>query len=159
VLATEAPAGAKRCEEVGVGYCTPGAAPCRVAGSADFPLASAEDAAKTIVLPLASSSSGPAAAFAEGGNVYVRGSGDTSRHLVCEVMQLAPGRATAGETIYGCLHDPSYTPAPAVGGWCYSTDPAVIGATCLARGTTGKVHVVGDATPRPGSEVFMMCKK
>jgi hypothetical protein len=161
-FAADTVSGKGRCEEIGGGYCTPGAAPCRVDGT-DYPPVTPEIAAAQLNLPITSRGSDGVAiaektqATASGGNVYVAAS-DGKRHLVCESMQLAGGRV-APETTKACVHDPSFDLPAGQGGWCYSKDPAIVGEACLARKAPGTVRFFGDSNPKNGSEVFRFCIK
>jgi len=158
-FATDTVSGKGKCEEIGAGYCTPGAAPCRVEGS-DYPPVAPEIAATQLLLPITSVATDGSAktektqSVVEGGNVYVTAS-DGKRHLVCESMQLAGGRV-APTTTAACVHDPAFDLPAGQGGWCYSKDPAVVGK-CLDRGAPGTVRFFGDINPKNGSEVFRVC--
>lgn len=92
--------------------------------------------------------------FVDGDNVVVRGS-DGKKRLVCELRQLRdrvdPAAASA------CRSDPKY--APAGGGYCYSSDPAMIGDVCLHQGAASTLRFVGDVQPKQGSEIFPVCGK
>ncbi|MBI2393671.1 MAG: hypothetical protein HYV09_29115 [Deltaproteobacteria bacterium] len=152
--------GVARCEDIGKGYCTPGAAPCRVEGS-DYPPLAPEMAAAQLALPITVTGADGAprtqttpATFADG-NVYVEGK-DGKRHLVCEMMQLAGGRAPDAD-LQACLHDEKLTTPSTGGGWCYTTDPKVLGSHCVASGAPGKMRFLGDVEPKNGSEVFTVC--
>ncbi len=94
-------------------------------------------------------------AFVDGENVIVRAS-DGTKHLVCELLQLSADRTDAA-TSTACRTDPSY--APAGGGYCYSSDPAMIGDVCLRSGATSTLRFVGDVQPKVGSEIFPVCGK
>ena len=153
--------GGKACEAIGKGYCTPGAKPCRVDGS-DYPPISPDAAASQLNLPITvvDSKTGVATsektqAVASGGNVYATGS-DGKKHLVCEQQQLV-GRGIDPATTAACLKDPTFTLAAGSGGWCYSTDPAVVGDACIKIGAPGTIRFEGDTQPRNGSEVFTLC--
>ena len=142
------------CEAMGAGYCTPGAAPCRAT-----PI-SPSDAAKQLTLPLTVSTGGGSvteavAAYPEGGSVFARGS-DGVAHLLCEELQLV-GRGLDPSTTNACLHDPAFALPAGRGGWCYATDPAVVGDACLKSGSPGTIRFEGDVQPKNGSEVFTMC--
>jgi hypothetical protein len=158
--AATGPHGETRCEAIGhtrAGYCTPGAAPCRVAGS-DFPPVSASDAAAGFVLSLtvtrpdgSTVSESVSPALATDGNVYAIGS-DGVRHLVCEERQLT------GADLTSCVSNPSFTTSSG-GGWCYSTNPAVLGAACVSLGVAGTLRFVGTNKPGAASDVFAVCKR
>jgi hypothetical protein len=147
------PHGAARCEDLGggkPGYCTPGAAPCRLAGGT-FPPQTAEAAAgqTTVALTLVDPATGGTRtervqALASGGNVYATATNGV-KHLVCETLQLAGNPAVDAATQSGCLHDASFAlPASLAGGWCYATDAALIGARCSAKGAYGTMREYGD---------------
>lgn len=151
--------GKGRCEDIGKGYCTPGAAPCREENSF-YPPVSPEVAATQITLPITvASKDGPigvsTGARAEGANLYITGT-DGRKHLVCEMRQLAGSRAPANDA-QSCASDPKFGTPSTGGGWCYTTDPKVVGERCLASGSKGKVRFLGDAEPKNGSEVFTVC--
>lgn len=147
------------CEALGPGVCTPGAAPCRVPGS-EFPPTDPTTTAEALrlAIPVTDESGFTGTettnAVAEAGNVYAIGS-DGKRHLVCELMQLAGGRVPQAVTA-ACVGDRSWSPVD-VGGWCYSTDPDVVGETCAKRGAPATVRFFGAARRRPGSEVHAIC--
>lgn len=151
--------GKGRCEDIGKGYCTPGAAPCREENSF-YPPVAADVAAGQLNLPISvQSKDGPVAistpARAEGGNVYLTGN-DGKKHLVCELRQLAGARAPEADA-RACVSDPKFFTPSVGGGWCYTNDATVVGERCLARGAKGKVRFLGDAEPKNGSEVFTVC--
>jgi len=151
--------GKTRCEDIGAGYCTPGSEPCRRAGSEFPPITPDEAASKLKVTITAVSTAGVATqetvqTFAEAGNVFARAS-DGKKHLICEVMQLAQDRVSPSETTR-CTNDESYTPSVG-GGWCYTTNPALVSDLCIRRGVSGKLRFVGAAAPKSGSELFALC--
>ena len=153
--------GKSRCEELGKGYCTPGAEPCRIANS-DYPPLTPEEAAAQLYLPISARSLDGVArdqsrrAYAKSQSVFVDGA-DGRTHLVCELMQLAGGRVSAAQTA-ACTHDPSFSIAPgAGGGFCYARDAAVVGEGCRHLGAAGKIRFVGDVTPTAAAEVFTYC--
>jgi hypothetical protein len=153
-----------RCEDIGGGYCTPGSAPCRVAGSSHPPV-DVPTAAAGLVLPIGvtfpdgTRSQRHCPAYAQNGNVYVGGGDDplaatdgcgTLKHLVCEVHQLNDDAR--------CLNDKTYTIDPATGGgWCYSTNADVVGPACLKIGAPGTLRFLGGAVPKDGSEEITVC--
>ena len=158
-FATDTFDGKGRCEDIGKGYCTPGAAPCREENSF-YPPVSPQLAATQITLPITvQSKDGPVgmstAATAEGSNVYITGN-DGKKHLVCEMRQLAGSRAPASDAV-ACASDPKFGTPSTGGGWCYTSEPKVVGDRCLASGAKGKVRFLGDAEPKNGSEVFTVC--
>ena len=110
-FATDEVAGKTSCEEIGKGYCTPGATPCRVAGS-DYPPISPYDAASQLNLPIRVTGSDGVTvdkrtpAHVEGRSVFLSAN-DGKKHLVCEVMQLAGGRVEPKVT-NACVHDPAF---------------------------------------------------
>ncbi|GAC1525982.1 MAG: hypothetical protein NVS3B10_24580 [Polyangiales bacterium] len=153
--------GKARCEDLGKGYCTPGAEPCRIANS-DYPPLRPEEAAAQLYLPISARSKDGVArdqsrrAYAKDQSVLVEGA-DGRTHLVCELMQLAGGRVSAAQTAE-CTHDPSFSIAPGTGGgFCYARDPAVVGEACRHVGASGKIRFVGDVTPTAAAEVFTYC--
>ncbi len=152
--------GRTRCEDIGRGYCTPGAWPCRLEGS-DYPPVAPEIAATQLTLPISVMGSDGMSkpmstkASVDNGNVYAVAE-DGKKHLLCEMMQLAGGRVSAEET-NACLTDPKFTTPASGGGWCYTSDPAVVGEHCLANGSPGKMRFLGDVEPKNGSEVFTVC--
>jgi len=147
--------GRTRCEDIGRGYCTPGSAPCRVEGS-EYPPVAPETAAAQLTLPITTvDGPQPTRASVENGNVYAVGD-DGKKHLLCEMMQLAGGRVSVSETT-ACLTDPMFTKPAAGGGWCYTSNPKVVGEYCLANGSRGKMRFLGDVEPKNGSEVFTVC--
>jgi hypothetical protein len=162
VMATDkGPNGEASCEAIGSGtgkgYCTPGSAPCRVDGSIFAPL-KASDAAAAGSFTLTETPPGGAAtskveqAFVgSDGNVYVTGSLDGKRHLVCEERQLT------GADGKSCRTDPSYMPPTGAGGYCYSTTASVIGAKCVAEEAQGTIKFRGTNVPNAGSQVFTSC--
>jgi hypothetical protein len=146
------PRGASRCEEIGGAlhpFCTPGASPCRRDGGG-FPIDAPEKAAERMWVF-------GAEPFVEDGNLYVWL--DTSkRALLCEVRQLVGDPSVDGGSQTRCLTDPDFDmPAGAGGGFCYSGDPAIVGATCVALGVRGAVRVVGDAKYQPGEIDLAAC--
>jgi len=147
--------GRTRCEDIGRGYCTPGAAPCRLEGS-DYPPVAPESAAAQLTLPITVGGKPEATqAKVENGNVYAVGD-DGKKHLLCEMMQLAGGRVPASETS-SCLTDPKFLAPASGGGWCYTSDPTVVGEYCRTHGAPGKMRFLGDVEPKNGSEVFTVC--
>lgn len=158
-FATDTFEGKGACAEIGKGYCRPGDAPCREETSF-YPPIDAEAAAKQVTLPITvQTKDGPraisTAARAENGNVYITGD-DGKKHLVCEMRQLAGTRAPEADA-RSCTSDPKFTAPSTGGGWCYTSDPRVVGERCLAGGAKGKVRFLGDAEPKNGSEVFTVC--
>ncbi len=146
------------CEEIGDGYCTPGAFPCRIEGTSLPPVPAKHAAAQ---LTLSISVAHPdgrrvekTQAIEENGNVYVVGSDDV-KHLVCETKQLAGGRVPDADA-KACVSDPKWTPKEG-GGWCYTTDPTAMGSRCVDAGGSGKIRFFGATEPKNGSEVFTMC--
>ena len=155
--------GKTRCEDLGKGYCTPGQTPCRQEGT-QYPPLTPEEAAAQLELPVMSvdaqgvATDAQRAAYVSNGNVYVDGA-DGKTHLVCELMQLAGGRVDDAQT-QSCEHDPTFSiAAGAGGGFCYSSDPAVVGAGCTKQGATGTIRFVGDVEPAPGAELYTYCVK
>jgi hypothetical protein len=153
--------GHARCEEISHdqgGYCTPGAAPCRTE-----PL-STDAAAAQLQLQLGvTHADGTYAvemvqgAVAADGNVYAETS-DGRRHLVCETRQLAADPAISDADKQACKSDAAFTlQGTAGGGWCYSTEPSIVGAKCEAKGATGKIRFFGSVQPHPGSDLFRVC--
>jgi len=146
----------KRCEELGKGLCTPGAAPCRREGTSYPPMPVEKVAAQT-ALPIAvidvegGTRTEFARTFVANGNVYVEGS-DRRRHPVCELEQFS------GAELLACINEPTFTVDPAVdGGFCYSQVPEVVGAQCKKLGSPGTIRFFGGATPRNGSQMFTFC--
>ncbi len=150
----------KKCEDIGKGLCTPGAAPCRREGS-DYPPVSPDQAAAQLNLPItvvgtdgtASSTQTQAAFDAASGNVYVTGA-DGKQHLVCELEQLQDAAQQS------CITDPNFSIDPAAGGgWCYSSGDNLqkVAPQCIKLGAPGTVRFFGGAEPRNGSEVFTYC--
>ncbi|MBK7395198.1 MAG: hypothetical protein IPJ34_02560 [Myxococcales bacterium] len=149
------PAG-KTCETLtgvggGTGYCTPGSAPCRKEGDFLGP-SDKEMAARQLAIRLGAEI---AQATVEGENVIVRGS-DGTKHLVCELLQLSADRTDAA-TSTACRTDQGFSPPG--GGYCYSSDPAMIGDVCLHQGAASTLRFVGDVQPKAGSEIFPVCGK
>lgn len=158
-FATDTFEGKGRCEDIGKGYCTPGTAPCREESSF-YPPVDLSIAATQITLPITvQSKDGPVASSTastpENGNLYVTGA-DGKKHLICEMRQLAGTRAPASDA-NACSSDPKFATPSVGGGWCYTTEPKVVGDRCLATGAKGKVRFLGDAEPKNGSEVFTVC--
>ncbi|GAC1584640.1 MAG: hypothetical protein NVS3B20_14500 [Polyangiales bacterium] len=169
----------KTCEGIGKGYyCTPGAEPCRVKGS-DYPPISPAEAALQFNLKIQVQDKKSGLAIEDkvqaifdpaSGNVYASSEKDGSQHLVCEILQLSsdnPLSNVSPAEAKSCLSDPAYgdakPPTPG-GGWCYTSDPAVVdlpGTSCLKRGAPGEVRFFGPAAdrkiPQNGSEVFTLC--
>lgn len=147
--------GGKRCEELGRGLCTPGAELCRARGG-PFPPVAVDEAAAQLNLPITVvTDSGPrpsqTQATTENGNVYVVGN-DGRKHLVCELQQFS------GDTHRACATDPDFSvDVTKIGGWCYSTDPAIVGEECRKIGAPQTLRFFGGAEPRRGSEVFPYC--
>jgi hypothetical protein len=148
-----------KCEAVGKGLCTPGAAPCRREGT-DYPPISPEAAALQLNLPITVVGadgvgvSKTTQAVVENGNVYVIGedSPTPKKHLVCELEQLQ------GPAQQSCINDQAFTIATGTGGgWCYSQKPDIVGEQCIKRGAPGTIRFFGGAEPRNGSEVFTYC--
>ncbi len=168
------PSGVAFCEQLNgdaaTGYCTPGAAPCRFAvdssgRNSDSPPVDAEKAVAQVQLTVtvvdpatgaATTESVAPLADASDGNVYATGS-DGVRHLVCEALQLVGNPTAPAAEQSACLHDPAFTPAAGSGGWCYSTEPTVVGAGCRAAGSIGKVRLLGSVHAAPGAELFTLC--
>ncbi len=157
-FADAAPGGKGKCEDIGKGYCTPGAAPCRVDGSLTFPVLPPDAAAGqlnlniTIVKVVGAGTIAvqeKVQATSDGGNVYAAGS-DGKKHLVCEMQEI--------NTTTACLNDPAFTLPPGQGGWCYTTAEAVVGDACRKIGAVGSIRFNGDTQPKNGSEVFTLCQ-
>jgi hypothetical protein len=174
VFGTAQPKGAARCEALNgagkSGYCTPGAAPCRFAvdskgNQSDYPPVSADAAAKQLSLSLSVIDAATGAARTElvspaadpDGNVYATGS-DGIRHLVCETLELAGNPTIPAAEQTACLKDPTFTLTDGSGGWCYSTDAAVVGTKCIAAGALGTMRYFGSVQDDvPGAEMFTLC--
>jgi hypothetical protein len=155
--------GKTRCEDVGKGYCTPGTKPCRLEGS-NYPPIDLETAAGQLNLPISSvdpdgvTTKTHAQAYVKDGNIYLDGD-DGLKHLVCEMMQLAGGRVPEADAT-SCRTNKDFTIEPGTGGgYCYSTEPTVIGNACKAQGSIGTMRFLGDVDPKGGSEVFTLCIK
>ncbi len=171
-FATDKPKGARSCADLSngkQGYCTPGAAPCRFETDAagqpsDYPPMEAALAAAQLELRITAidpgtgaASSARATAVAEAdGNVYVTGT-DGKKHLVCEMMQLAGNPAVDASSQQACRTDPAFELTDGSGGWCYSTEDAIVGAKCRASGAVGSMRFFGSTKPLGGSEVFTVC--
>jgi hypothetical protein len=148
-------AGGVTCEQLGKGLCTLGAAPCRIEGSENPPVPLAT-AAQQLALPVkvTDPSTGDAQdeyvdVTVDGANAVVVGS-DLRKHLVCELLQLAPPdpNATLCQTEKKFVLDPSQA-----GGWCYTTNPALLSPSC----TLGSLRFAGGAIPREGAEIHQFC--
>ncbi|MBI2394101.1 MAG: hypothetical protein HYV09_31305 [Deltaproteobacteria bacterium] len=156
--------GGKRCEDLARGLCTPGAAPCRREGTSHPPI-SPEAAAAQLNLPITVVGADgvarptPTQAVAQHGSVYLigadhapDGSPAPRKHLVCELQQLD------GEALQSCAEAKDFTLDPAVaGGWCYSTNPEIVGEQCRKLGAPGTIRYLGAVEPRDGSEPFAFC--
>ncbi len=144
-----------KCEAIGKGLCTPGAEPCRRAGT-DYPPLSPEAAAAQLNLPITVvGADGTAApkqtqAIVENGNVYALGDDlpTPKKHLVCELQQFADA------TLKSCIETKNFSTGD---GWCYSQKEDVVGESCRKRGAPGTIQFAGTAEPRNGSEVFTYC--
>jgi len=141
--------GKTRCEEIGPGYCTPGAKPCRVESEqieastkVHFPISVGGIVDEEVALQT------------DSGNVYAIAS-DGKKHLVCEVMQLSAPRVSSAEALR-CATDEAFTPTTG-GGFCFSTNRALIGDLCAKFGSTGKLRFFGATEPKDGSEIFALC--
>jgi hypothetical protein len=166
VFDTAAPTGATSCAALSSGkpgYCTPGASPCR-SGGADDPVLTVSEAADRLMLSvryvdaqgIQKTRSEQAVAEADG-NVYVTGA-DGKKHLICEMRQLAGNGGVDATTQTRCRNDATFDiTAGEGGGWCYSTDDAIVGAACKSHGAVGKIRYFGDVKPRGGSDVFTVC--
>ena len=165
-FAADTVSGKNHCEDIGVGYCTPGATPCRAAGT-DYPPIDATAAAGQLNLPITVTDATTGAAktqgcqaYVEGGNVYIGGDSNPlcgkTKHLVCEMLQLV-GRGVDPATTNACLSDPNFSLGAGKGGWCYSTDDKVVGDACRKVGSPGSIRFEGDTQPKNGSEVFTLC--
>jgi len=150
------------CETIGGGYCTPGFGPCHAVGTS-HPPQTPHDAAETMIVPITVTSKDGSTkveevpTYEEGGNVYATGS-DGKKHLVCETMQLAPPRTSDARAL-ACRTDPAFALPSGSGGWCYTRDKTIVGEQCLRGGSIGQLRFVGDAKPKNGSEVFVLCGK
>jgi hypothetical protein len=151
-------AGGTTCEALGPGYCTPGAAPCRVPGTRHPPVdpgtaASGLTLAITVVADDGTATNAPCKAFSDGANVYVGGTPGcgSARRIVCEERQIADDAS--------CLNDPSYalTDKDPGSGWCYTQNAAAFDATCAKIGAAAMLRFLGNVAPREGSEVFPIC--
>jgi len=158
------PTGKSHCEDIGPGYCTPGAAPCRIDGS-DYPPVDPATAAAQLDLPVTVVAADGTAttqhclAYSDGTNVYVGGDpanpncGDT-KHLICEDRQINDNNA--------CLTDPTFTdttkPGDPASGWCYTQDATVVGPACLKQGDPATIRFAGTVQPENNSEVFTLCQ-
>ncbi|MFI5301421.1 MAG: hypothetical protein ACHREM_25320, partial [Polyangiales bacterium] len=184
VFATDQVGGAsadqpKACEAIGNGYCTPGAAPCRLpadpnatstASFTELPVGQAAaqltlkvqqyDSTTGIVTPVATP-----AYVSPNGNVFVDSidaTGAKTTHLICEELQLTNSRTAAvtADVTTGCVTNPSYTlPSGLDGGWSYSAEAAVIGSACQKRGSLGTVRFLGKDLPHDKSQVFTVCNE
>jgi hypothetical protein len=169
---------ATSCEEIGPGYCTPGALPCRVPvdpdpADHDFQQKSPEEAAKdlsftiTVTDSKGVTDSKTTPSFVEGKNVYVQAVDASGariatepKHLVCETVQLTKGRAgvSAADTTACVSGNPDVNFTPALGGgWCYSKEAAIIGEKCTKIGSSGTVRFLGTTRPKNGSQIFTVC--
>lgn len=136
----------RRCEELGRGLCTPGAAPCEdkphspsaAAAILGFPIQVQVDGSPTTQFTQAT---------AEGANVYLNAN-DGHKHLLCQV------RSLQGEALQACRTQDE----PAVDGSCIATDPSLISASCARRGG-GWLRLLGGASPPDGAEVFRLCSE
>jgi hypothetical protein len=145
----------KSCEQIAKGLCTPGTAPCRVDGT-DYPPVPLDQAAGQLSLPITvvNPTTGLAGnetvtATVDGSNVVAIGS-DGKKHIVCEMLQLTAPDPNATS----CQNDKKFKlDATTQGGWCYSTNPAVLSKGC----NLGTIRFGGGAQPRNGSEVFTLC--
>jgi hypothetical protein len=171
-FASDKPKGVSKCEQLSTGktgYCTPGAAPCRYdadsAGtSSNYPPVDPATAASQLSLSITVVDPATGAAKSEtvsptadpDGNVYAIGT-DGKKHLVCEMLQLAGNPAIAAAEQNSCLHDAAFTLSDGSGGWCYSTDDAIVGSKCKAAGAIGSIRFFGSVQPSSGSEVFTLC--
>ena len=141
-------------------------------------------AAAKITISMTSVSSGgtattnPVSATVDGaGNVVVQAVDDNGAavggpRLVCETVQLAgsvPAIASYAElsgptaSKNSCVTDVGYA-GPTVanggkldGGWCYATDPTIVGPQCVASGAVGTVRFLGTAQPSNGTDIFTVC--
>jgi hypothetical protein len=142
--------GGATCEQLGKGVCTLGAAPCRTEA---LPLATAA-ADLTLPINVIDPATGLAqnqsvTATVDGPNAVMVGS-DHRKHLVCELLQLTDPDPNA----MLCKTQKKFELDPAkAGGWCYSTDPAVLSRGC----TLGTLRFGGGALPREGAQVFPLC--
>jgi hypothetical protein len=166
------PRGVARCEELSgakAGYCTPGAAPCRYGADSRgrtslFPPVSAAVAAAQLSLQITVRDAATGAARTEvvtptanaDGNVYATGSDGVAR-LVCETLQLSANPAVSAAEQTSCLHDTAFELTDGSGGWCYSTDAALVGDKCVAAGALGTIRMLGSVKPADGSDMFTVC--
>jgi hypothetical protein len=145
----------RTCEELGKGLCTVGAAPCRVEGSDSPPVDRAKAAAQltlriTVVDPITGVAANESVTgTVDGPNVVVIGS-DGKKHLACELEQLVSPDPNAAR----CQNDKIFRLDPATaGGWCYSTNPAVLPHGC----NLGVIRFGGGAVPRENAELSTLC--
>jgi hypothetical protein len=132
------------------GYCTPGAASCRVAAGAFPPSSTAVAAAGLVVrTTVGSSKEQVPAALSSDGNVYATGS-DGRKHLVCEVTALTGNPAIASDAQTKCAHDVGFASTPA--GWCFTDDATLTGAC-----GHGAYRMLGGA-PKSGSDLTIVCR-
>jgi len=136
------------------GYCTPGSSRCRREGDLMGRTDKASAALQSTFVVNVGATTEIVQGFVDGDNVVVQGS-DGKKRLVCELLQLRDRVDAAAAS--ACRSDPSY--APAGGGYCYSSDPAMIGDVCLRSGATSTLRFVGDVQPKVGSEIFPVCGK
>jgi hypothetical protein len=182
-FAIDKPKGAANCEALSngkTGYCTPGKAPCRFEFdsynaaldpadpkrvASDYPPVDAATAASQLSLQITVVDKATNAAKIEvvspvaeaDGNVYATGS-DGTKHLVCEMLQLAGNPTVDAAVQKSCLTDDTYN-LPDGGGWCYETGKNFTDAKCIAAGALGKIRFLGTLQPSSGSEVFTLCVK
>ena len=148
---------ASRCESLGAGYCTPGAAPCRPSTIAPREVAPLLNLPRVVTDPTTGVlTREKTQAFEENGNVFVQGT-DGVKALVCEERQLTFADGVDRAMVDACLHDPAFDLPKGSNGWCYSTDPAVVGDACVRRGSAGTLRFAGDPHGIFDGETFLVC--
>jgi hypothetical protein len=153
------PHGETSCEAINpsgkLGYCTPGSAPCRVAGSALPPLSTSDFAASACLKVLSTDATGVttielAAPTTSGGNVYADG------HLVCELYQYGTSPTTSADAT-ACQNDPTFTATDGNGGWCWSRNLTVLGPSCVDMGSMGTLRFGGAVQPPSDALLQPIC--
>jgi hypothetical protein len=143
--------GDRTCAQIGKGLCTPGEPPCRKVGDPSQPPTSIEEAVADLKIPYAGGEA--ARPIVEKGNAYVVDARGV-RALVCEVEQL-----TDETQANVCKNDLAFEIDPAQGGgFCWSTNAAVIGDRCRASGANGRLRFAGGAIG-PGREAWAICRR
>lgn len=129
------------CENLGQGFCTPGASPCRVAAGGLSPVTPQEFVDRTTVEPSLGE-------LALRGNVVAMRDADGQWRKVCELQQLS-FEHVPGDQVAECR---SNATGLRIRGWCVDVDIDACGENGLA------VNIRGYAYPIPYGTILSGCE-